>query len=148
MKPTYRKAVFVLGYSIKKGKPEYILLKRKLHWKGWEFAKGKIEKNEKKRDTAKRELREETGLSPVRGKIKRFNFSGKYNYNRIFPDRPGFKGQTFSLYAAQVKRGKVRISKKEHSGHKWVDFSRALKMVKFPNQKKSLKIVNSWILGK
>ncbi len=145
----YRQAVFILPYAKTKKGIEYLLLKRKLHWKGWEFSKGKIEKGESKRDTAKRELHEETGLSPIGGKIRKFNFSGKYNYKKILPDRPEFKGQTFSLYAAEVKKGpKITLDPKEHNGHKWVDFSKALKMLKWPNQKKSLRMVNSSFLGK
>ena len=114
MKLKYRKAVFIVAYAKTNQGIEYILLKRKLHWKGWEFPKGKIEKGEKKIQTAKRELKEETGHSALR--IKKFNFSGKYNYNKVFPDRLGIKGQTFSLYAAQVKKGRVSLEKnpKEH----------------------------------
>jgi len=147
-KGKYRKAVFVVGYAITgKKKIEYILLKRKLHWRGWEFPKGKIEKGENKPETARRELKEETGLKPVNG-IKKFNYSGKYNYNKVLTDRPGIIGQTFSLYAAKVKKGKVSLDKKEHSGYKWVKYEQALKMLKWPNQRKSLKIVNKWLIKK
>ena len=41
----YRKSVFGVAYcKDNDGKIEYIILKRKKHWKGWEFPKGKIEK--------------------------------------------------------------------------------------------------------
>lgn len=141
----YRKEVFIVGYSKnnKKGKVEYILLKRKLHWKGWEFPKGKIESKETKIETAKRELKEETGLKLI--KIKKFNFSGKYLYKNLLKDRPGLGGQTFSLYAAEVKKGKVSLDKREHSGHKWFSFFEAEKKLTWPNQKKSLRIVNQWL---
>ena len=141
----YRKAVFVLPYSKTKKGIQYLLLKRKLHWKGWEFSKGKIEPGEKKEKTARRELREETGHSAL--KIKKFNYFGKYKYHKLLHDRPGFKGQTFSLYAAKIRKGKVSLDKKEHNGHKWADFKTALKILKWPNQKKSLKIVNSWLMN-
>ena len=141
----YRKAVFILPYTKTKKGIEYLLLKRKLHWKGWEFSKGKIEPGEKKKNTAKRELLEETGHKALKGKIKKFPYSGKYRYHKKLSDRPNFIGQTFSLYAAQVKKGRVSLDPKEHSGFKWVVYKPALKMLKFPNQKKSLKIVNSWL---
>lgn len=145
MKLRYRKAVFILPYAKAKNGIEYLLLKRKLHWKGWEFAKGKIEKGESKKQAAKRELKEETGHSELKGRVKKFNFSGRYKYHKLLHDRPGFIGQTFSLYAAEVKKGKVSLDRKEHNDYKWVPFSAALEMLKWPNQKKSLKIVNSWL---
>ncbi|MEK6819432.1 MAG: hypothetical protein AABY10_05890, partial [Nanoarchaeota archaeon] len=89
--------------------------------------------------------KEETVLSPLKGEIKKFNFSGKYLYHKSLPDRPGMKGQTFSLYAAEVKKGRVSLDKREHESYIWVSFRKALKMLKWPNQKKSLKIVNSWL---
>lgn len=139
----YRPAVFVLAYTLENTKPEYILLKRKLHWKGWEFAKGKIELGETKVQTAKRELLEETGLRAI--KIRKFPYNGKYNYRKILPDRPKYKGQTFSLFGAEVKKDRVSLDPKEHNGHKWVNFTNAHKMLTWGDQKKSLRIVNSWL---
>jgi len=139
----YRKAVFVLAYSKTTKGIEYLLLKRKLHWTGWEFAKGKIEPGESKVNAAKRELKEETGHSALN--VRKFNFSGKYYYHQVLPDRKGLIGQTFQLYASEVKKGKVNLDKKEHNSYKWVDFKTALKMLKWHNQKKSLKIVNNWL---
>ncbi|MCX6749796.1 MAG: NUDIX domain-containing protein [Candidatus Pacearchaeota archaeon] len=139
----YRKAVFILAYSNTKKGIEYLLLKRKLHWTGWEFPKGKIEPGESKVNAAKRELKEETGHSIL--KIRKFNFSGKYYYHKALSDRKGLIGQTFQLYAAEIKKRKVSLDKKEHNRHKWADFKTALKMLKWANQKKSLKIVNSYL---
>jgi|SRR3989304_4864616 len=140
----YRKAVFVLPYSKTKNGIEYLLLKRKLHWKGWEFAKGKIEKGEEKEKTARRELREETGHRAL--KIKKFGFSGKYSYKKSLKDRPGIRGQTFLLFAAEIKRqGRVSLDPKEHDGYMWADYKTAMKMLTWSNQRKSLRIVNSWL---
>lgn len=140
---SYRKAVFVVVYSKNKKQIEYIILKRKHHWKGWEFPKGGIKFSESKISAVKREVKEETGLKAKR--IKRFNYSGKYLYKKKFADRTGLIGQTFSLYSAEVKKGKVKIDKKEHSGYKWMDFEEAVKKIRFANQKKSLRIVNEWV---
>jgi 8-oxo-dGTP pyrophosphatase MutT (NUDIX family) len=142
----YRRAVFVVVYSRTKKGVEYLILRRKHHWKGWEFTKGGRNKFEPKRWAARREAGEESGLKPIR--IKRFNYSGKYRYSREFPDRKGFVGQTFTLFAAEVKKGKVKVDRKEHSGFKWMNFKQALRSVKFANQKKSLRIVDAFLKRK
>jgi 8-oxo-dGTP pyrophosphatase MutT (NUDIX family) len=140
----YRKAVFGVAYSKNKdGKIEYIILKRKKHWKGWEFPKGKIEKSETKINAARREVHEETGLKIL--KIKRFNEKGIYHYSKKLNDRPGLSGQTYSLFAVQVKKGKVKLDKIEHNGHKWVSFKEGYKKLTWPNQKRCLKIVDKFL---
>lgn len=140
----YRKAVFVLPYAKIGKKVEYLILKRKLHWRGWEFTKGGIEKGEEKEEAARRELKEETGLIALR--IKKIKFSGRYRYNKRFSTRPGMIGQTFSLFAAEVKKSRVHYDRKEHSGSKWADFSEASKILTWPNQRKSLKLVNALLM--
>jgi 8-oxo-dGTP pyrophosphatase MutT (NUDIX family) len=148
MKRGFRKAVFIVGYSIdKKGKIECILLKRKLHWHGWEFPKGKIERFEFKRCAAKRELREETGLKIVCCTIKNFHIKGKYLYHKYLIDRPKYKGQTYNLFSAQVKKGRISLDPKEHEGHIWLSYNKAIRKLTWPNQKKCLKVVNDWLIG-
>lgn len=145
MKPKYRPAVFILPYTKTDKGIEYLLLNRRLHWNGWEFAKGKIERGEKKEQTARRELHEETGHRAI--KIRKFPYAGKYRYKKALPDRPGIVGQTFTLFAAEIKKiGKISLDPKEHRGFKWVDFKKARKMLTWPNQRKSLQIVNNWLM--
>ncbi len=144
MKQTFRPAVFVSIYYLDENKkPIYLLLKRKLHWKGWEFPKGKIEEGESKSQTAKREGREESGLKII--KLKRFNVSGKYLYHKPLKDRPQYKGQSYSLFSGEVKQGKIKMDPKEHSGYLWLPFEKAVKKLTWPNQKKCLKIVNNFL---
>jgi len=139
----YRPAIFALVYVKRDGKGKYLLLKRKLHWNGWEFPKGGIEFFEIKRIAVRREVKEETGLDAV--KIKKFNVKGKYTYHKKLADRPNFIGQSYSLFAIEVKEGKVKIDKKEHSTYKWVNYNEAAKKLTWENQKKCLKIVNDWL---
>jgi len=140
----YRKAVFGLAYSINdKRNIEYLILKRKKHWKGWEFPKGKIELFETKRMAARREVKEETGLKVLN--IKRFKENGRYIYSKRVWDRPDKIGQTYHLFAVEVEKGKPKLDSIEHNGYKWVSYKEAYKKLTWPNQKKCLKIVNKWL---
>lgn len=143
-KEKYRKGIFIVTYAITNGKPEYLILKRKLHWKGWEFPKGGISNMfETKRQAVKRELKEETGLEIL--KIKNFKEFGKYKYKKKIPDRKGIIGQTYHLFSAEVKKEKVKLDCLEHNAYKWLDFKKATKILTWPNQKRCLKKVNSEI---
>lgn len=139
MKGKFRKGVFIVCYR-KEDEILYLVLKRKLHWRGWEFPKGGIEKGGSLRKGILREIREETGQIPV--KLKKCGLSGKYKYDREFKDRPGVMWQSWVLYSCELGKENVRIDKKEHSGYKWVSFDRALKILTWPNQRKCLRVVN------
>ncbi len=139
----YRHAIFAVVYTINKGKVEYAILKRKKHWKGWEFTKGKIEKFETKRMAARRESEEETGQKIL--SVKRFHVGGIYRYKKKLNDRPGIIGQTYHLFAVRVKKGKIRLDPQEHSEGRWMSFEEAMKKLTWQDQKKCLKIVNDWI---
>ena len=139
----YRKGVFIVVYCMEEKKPIYLILKRKLHWKGWEFPKGGVGIFETKLHAVKRELKEEVGLKPL--KIKKHRFCGEYLYNKELKDRKRISGQTFCLYSVEVNKGKVIFDKKEHSAYDWLTFEKAYKKLTHPNQRKSLKIVNSWL---
>jgi 8-oxo-dGTP pyrophosphatase MutT (NUDIX family) len=142
-KEKYRKAVFVVVYVIKNKKIEYLILKRKKHWVGWEFPKGGVEFFETRNHAVKREVKEETGLKIL--EIKKFNDYGKYDYDREYPDRKGIIGQDFLLYAAEVEKRKVIVDKREHSDFKWMNFKDAEKKLTWANQKKCLKIVDDYL---
>lgn len=139
----YRKAIFVVVYTIKNKKIEYLILKRKKHWVGWEFPKGGVEFFEMRNHAVKREVKEETGLKIL--KMKKFKVYGKYNYDKEYSDRKGLVGQDFLLYAAEVQSGKVTIDKREHSDFKWMNFKDAEKKLTWANQRKCLKIVDDYL---
>jgi 8-oxo-dGTP pyrophosphatase MutT (NUDIX family) len=136
----YRKSVFIVTYAKEDNEIFYLILKRKLHWKGWEFPKGGIKSLETKKRAIKREIKEETGLKPLN--IRRFNFSGKFKYEKELKDRPGIVGQSFSLYSCEILKKKIKFDKREHTDYKWVDFKEVMKKLRWPNQRKSLKMVN------
>lgn len=140
----YRKGVFIVIYRKVNDEIKYLILKRKLHWKGWEFPKGGCKKAETGKKCVAREVKEETGQKPM--KIQKQNKSGKYKYSRKLSDREGAIGQTYALYSVEIKSKKIRFDKTEHSGYKWVSFNQANKMLKWPNQKACLRIVDKSLI--
>ena len=92
---------------------------------------------------AKRECFEETGQKPE--KVISFSFHGKYNYHKPLEDRPGLHGQTFKLFACELKSKKIKLDKKEHSTFRWLEFDKAVNLLTWPNQKTSLKIINDFL---
>lgn len=135
----YRKTVFIVVYRVVNKRRVYLILKRKLHWRGYEFPKGGIEDGESELDTVKREVFEETGLKIKN--IKNYNKKGKYDFVRELPDRKGVSGQAYSLYSVEVGEGDVVFDKHEHSGFQWLSYIDALKILSKPNQKECLKLV-------
>ena len=74
MKMKYRKSVFIVSYRFENNKLKYLILKRHLHWNGWEFPKGGIEGKESAIQIVKREIKEETDrllktLNPIHFRV-------------------------------------------------------------------------------
>ena len=143
MSKTYRPSVFVVVYRKEEKKIKYLLLKRKLHWTGWEFPKGGIKEKENLLQSVRREVLEETGQFPVL--INKFNEKGEYKYPTLLPDRQNYMGQEYILFAAEIKSKKIKLDKKEHSNFKWLSFKEAEKLLTYSNQKKCLRIVNNYL---
>lgn len=144
LKRKYRKSVFILIYSLNEGKISYLVLKRKLHWRGWEFPKAGVEKRESNIKAVIREINEETGLNPL--KIKRHRKKGYWNYESSLKDRPGLIGQSWRLYSVLVNQTKVKIDKKEHSDFKWVDYKEAIRLLTHENQRECLVYFHNWLI--
>jgi len=146
----YRKGVFVVVYAMQDKEPKYLLLRRKLHWIGWEFPKGGVNEKESFVEAVRREVKEETGLNFIT--LNKFNFSGKYDYPKEFADRKKISGQTIEgLYAVEIKSSqmeKIVVDEKEHSEFKWVDYQTAQKLLTWENQQQALRIVHEYLIGK
>ncbi len=120
----------------------FLLLKRaktKMYEHIWQGVAGKIEKGEKSWETAKRELKEETGLKPN----KMFIVDHVSKFYEQIDDRINL----VPVFGIEVNTQEVVLSD-EHSEYKWVTIDEALDLLVWTGQKQAIKIVNNMILSK
>lgn len=97
---------------------------------------GTIESHEHTKDTLKRELEEETGLTPGRlYSIPRIN-----TFYLAISDKICMS----PVFLCIVTDDKIKISD-EHSEFKWVTFDEACGLIHWPNQVESLEIINTYL---
>ena len=114
---------------------KFLILKRaktKIYEHLWQGVAGKIEKNEKPWETAKRELKEETGLDPASIFIADHLSSFYENYE----DRINL----VPVFGIEVDSMDVVLSD-EHSKYRWVNYKLAKKKLTWRGQKKGVKAV-------
>jgi 8-oxo-dGTP pyrophosphatase MutT (NUDIX family) len=107
--------------------PHYLLL----HYESghWDFPKGHIETGEEAQATARRELKEETGISEVR-------FSDGYKETlRYFFRQKGIGIFKIVIYfLAETDQSDVTLSS-EHIGFEWLPYDAALARLTFKNSR-------------
>ena len=116
---------------------KYLMLKRNTgkHYEHlWQGVAGKIEKGEAAWQTVVRELKEETGKSPVKLFVA--------DHIASFYDARNDRILIVPIFGIEVESDEVKLSE-EHSDYKWVSFDEALGLLSWQGQKKGLKAVNS-----
>jgi 8-oxo-dGTP pyrophosphatase MutT (NUDIX family) len=125
------------------GKIFYLLLHyRSTEGAYWDFSKGHVEKGEKGLETAKREAKEETGLTDLKF-IDDFKEWIKYffkNKGKII-----FKIVTFYLAESKIKDVKLSF---EHTDFKWLPYEEAIQELGFKNAKEILKKAHNYLTKK
>lgn len=119
----------------------FLLMKRnknKIYEHLWQGVAGKIEPGETAANAAIRELKEETGLSPlnmfVADHVSRFYEAHEDRINLV------------PVFGIEVNSDKVILSK-EHVDFKWVTIDEGLKKLIWNGQKKGLQIVNNMVIN-
>ena len=117
----------------------YLLLKKENNV--WDFPRGLIEKGEKLEQTAKREIKEETGINDltfIPGFKKKIRFFYRFKGKTIF--------KTVYYFLAETKTETVTVSF-EHEDYGWFDFSSAMQKLSFENTKKVLEEAHLFLLA-
>lgn len=104
----------------------YLLLHHE--WGHWDFPKGNIEKGEELQETARREIKEETGIGDFEF-IEGFKETIKYFYK--LREENIMKFVTF--FIAKTKIQEVKLT--EHVGYEWLVYEEAFKKLKFKTAK-------------
>ena len=98
-----------------------------LHYRGghWDFPKGHVKKGENEKQTAARELREETGITDAR---IRGGFKDRIEYSFRRDNRTVAKEVVY--YIARTRTADVRLSA-EHQGSAWLAARAAARKLTF-----------------
>lgn len=137
--PVERSVGAVLLRKTKNGY-KYLLL----HYPGghWGFPKGHIEKGEKSEDTARREIKEETGINS-------FKFIPGFKKTiRYFVDVGGRRCLKFVAYFLALTRQKKVTISWEHQGFAWLSYEEAYKKITYQNARQVLKEAHNFISKK
>ncbi len=108
----------------------------------WGFPKGHIEGKETEKDTAIREVEEETGITDLK-LVNDFKYFINYKFRK--EGRVVFKTVTFFIAETNIKDVQVSF---EHIGYQWIKYSQAIKELSFVNDIAMLKKANRFITKK
>lgn len=122
---------------------EFLLLKRapyQYYPNLWQMVSGKIKDSEKAYETALREIKEETGLSPnqlwIAPNINSF-YSPDDEYISLIP-----------VFAAKVDFDSIVKISNEHSEYKWLKPSDARNLLAWEGQRKSVDLITEYFLNR
>jgi bis(5'-nucleosidyl)-tetraphosphatase len=106
----------------------------------WGASKGHVEKGESLEQTARREIREETGLTDIRF-LPGFQIENPYIYRK----EGRLSQKTVTFFLAETLSGEVQISF-EHTEFAWLPFPEAYDRVTFLSEKRVWQAANDYIL--
>lgn len=120
-------------------KIEFLLLKRsaeEYYPNIWQMVTGSVDSDEKAYQTAIREIKEETGINPLKiwvvPNINSF-YSHEKEYICLVP-----------VFAAQVNIDSIVKISSEHSDYLWLSAQKAKELLAFPGQRTSVDIINEY----
>ncbi len=131
----YERSCGAVVYRIIGGMTRYLLIKNKRS-SNWSFPKGHVEDGENLKQTAKREVLEETGIH-----LEIYpGFMSKSQYtiqNKI--------QKTVHIFTGTTKDEQTKIQQEEIEDYIWLPFDSAFKYLKFENDKQILKEADEFL---
>jgi len=119
----------------------FLVLKRaktKMYEHIWQGVAGKIEDGETSWEAATRELKEETGLAPLKMFVA--------DHVSKFYETNGDRINLVPVFGIEVDSERVKISQ-EHCDHKWVDLNGALDLLVWHGQKEAIQVVHDMVIS-
>jgi dATP pyrophosphohydrolase len=135
--------VEVCVFRVLNAKTHFLVLQRsreeELYPGLWQIVTGTMKKNESALQAAMRELKEETGMTPKR--------CWTIPYVDTYFDQAKDTIQLVPVFAVELdSSASVHVSS-EHQRFEWLRFEDAHHRLVWPGQKRSLEIVNEFIVG-
>jgi dihydroneopterin triphosphate diphosphatase len=131
------RAAVVAAYIFRRGPTgaEYLIMKRKSRYMFglWQQVAGSLEEGENAVEAVIRELKEETGQTPIAlysADIIESFYDAKYNVIMMVP-----------IFVAEFDPKLEIVLSEEHSEYKWVSAAEAREHFTFPQQKASLELI-------
>ena len=125
-------------YKIEKGEILFLLVYSERN-KEWGFPKGHVEPNETELETAKREIKEETGITDIQFD-NNFRCIDTYKIKGTLPTTKNRIIDKNVIYYLARTREDFKCSIDNEIGQgKWLNYNHTIKYLKYDNQKKLLK---------
>lgn len=124
----HEKSAGAVVFKKEDGKILYLLLEYKHKREYYGFPRGNVEEGEDEKETARREIKEETNLDVEF--IDGFREATNWFYRR----ESDVVSKKVIFFLAEAKSSDVKISE-EHIGYKWLPFEKAIDVLNFENSK-------------
>lgn len=132
-----KKLIDVYPYQLKEKKVQFLVLQRaeKVIYEGqWRMVGGKVKEGEARWEAGLRELDEETGLYPS-------------CYWSLPSVNPFYEPETDEMhlipaFGAEIAPASEVLLDREHSGFKWIDLSKIDRYIKWPEQRRLMRLIH------